>query len=105
MDTVDYLKDALEKDKKVYLSSSVFKEMYLSDPLITIWIDEKHLNITSDRDYRALSYYKKDSIKVTSIDDINIIERIYNSSIGYIHSNEEIINSLIELFSEKNLAK
>ena len=105
MNTIDYLNDLLTKQKEVNLSSSVFRELCSPNPSITIWTNESFLNITSTKDYNSAFYYDKSIIKIAQISDIDRIIEIYSSSIGYVHTYEEIINSLINIFSEKKMIR
>ncbi len=105
MSTIDYLKDALEKECDVYLSSSVFRELTLSTPSITLWIEDNIINITSTKDYNSYLYYSKNkTTKICDVYDVDTIIDIYNATNGYTPKNIKI-NGLIGIFSRLNLAR
>ena len=98
MDVIEYFTKAIERKIDVYLSSSVFVELTLTTPSITLWEYDKVLNITSTKDYNSAFYYNKNIEKVCDVYDLDTIIDIYNSTYGF-NPNEEKINGLIGIFS------
>ena len=104
MDKLDYLNDALKSNVDVYLASSVFIEMTIPTPSITLWEYDNVLNITSTKDFNSHLYYNKNAIKICDVYDIDTIIDIYNATYGF-EPNDVKINRLIGIFSRLSVAK
>lgn len=105
MDTIDCLKEALASGHDVYLSSSVFRELTLSTPSVTLWTEDGVINITSTKDYNSYQYYNKNkNTKICDVYDVDTIIDIYNATNGYTPKDIKI-NGLIGIFSRLSKTK
>ena len=100
MNIIEHLNYALDHEYDVYLSSSVFRELTLDNPRISLWIKDNVINITSTRDYNSYLYYSKnDTIKICDVSDLDTIIDIYRATNGYTPKDIKI-NGLIEILAQ-----
>ncbi len=104
MKVVDKLKSVTNDIEDVYLSNSVYKELSINTPSVTLWIYDNILNITSTLEYNGACCDNDVSLinKVCDISDLDVIVDIYKSTIEY--STKDLkINNLIGIFSRVNV--
>ena len=99
---INNLKELFYKNFSIDLSSSVFKEMTLSNPSVTVWISGDDISITSTKDYNYNKYFNDSIIKIYETKDFDDIVSLYRiAAFGYIYEKEEILANLISFLESK----
>lgn len=98
MKVVEKLESVINDIEDVYLSNTVYKELSINTPSVTLWIYDNILNITSTLEYNGANDSINNIDKICDICDLDIIMSIYKSTIEY-NTKDLRIKNLIGIFS------
>ncbi len=101
-DAIETLESISDEIDDVYISDSLYNELKLSTPSVTLWFYDKVLNVTSTLEYNTEYKDKGFVYKVCDIYDIDLLKDIFKSLNEASSSNVKIKN-LLGIFSRANV--